>query len=284
VTCLSGHNTAESGDVQLTTEALNSEVIRATLLRGLDVRIEFLITHEADGGVRLEAFSPDEPAEVLSGVVATALGTTLRRCPWKYVLAFYPKSWHRSLGPFGFRRLSERLRMELMLEGQNDRMATLSSVYSIEPLSSSAECLGEVLRRSEQQVITRDQCVRFCRSILANTFGPVIPSASCQISLGDRIVGACIFTEYLTLPLLGHIFIDQAFQRHGLATVLLRHCLQGLHAAGYRKANLMTDASNDPAKQLYEKAGFTVVKPPLVCAALVISEWVESHEGISDHF
>lgn len=54
------------------------------------------------------------------------------------------------------------------------------------------------------------------------------------------------------------IAVDARLRRQGLATALMQHVLAEAARAGARRATLEVRASNDAARRLYERLGFTV--------------------------
>jgi ribosomal-protein-alanine N-acetyltransferase len=54
------------------------------------------------------------------------------------------------------------------------------------------------------------------------------------------------------------VAVDHAHRRHGLGTELLRHVMADAAARGAVRATLEVRASNEPARLLYERLGFTV--------------------------
>ena len=53
------------------------------------------------------------------------------------------------------------------------------------------------------------------------------------------------------------IAVDAACRRRGLATRLLRHVFTDAAASGARRATLEVRRSNEPARRMYERLGFT---------------------------
>ncbi len=97
-------------------------------------------------------------------------------------------------------------------------------------------------------------------------------------------VGFCSFWRVLDELHINNLAVVPAFRRAGVATALLKRVLQEGAALGARRTTLEVRQSNDAARLLYERFGFTVAgirrgyytKP--VEDALVL--WRESpHEG-----
>jgi RimJ/RimL family protein N-acetyltransferase len=260
-------------DLKLAIAEVGNDASQVILSRADTTLVEFLITPERSGGLRLEEFQPEAPDPALPAWVVTALEAILPQLDWAYIVGLYPLWWHSELRSFGFKHLRERVRMEIQLPEQYaPRTRSLDSL-TIRSLSASAERLGEVLYRSECEAVTLAQCVEYCRFMLEGAFGPVIEDASREAVANKDVVGACVFSEYRGVPLLGHIFVEKSMQQRGLASALLRDCLDALVEAGYKKAILSTDASNESAQQLYRRVGFVPIEPQLTCGYMTKTDW-----------
>ena len=74
----------------------------------------------------------------------------------------------------------------------------------------------------------------------------------------QRVVGFCSFWRVLDELHINNLAVLPAFRRRGAATALLSYVLQRGVALGARRATLEVRRSNDPARLLYERFGFTV--------------------------
>lgn len=99
----------------------------------------------------------------------------------------------------------------------------------------------------------------------------------------DQVVGFCSVWRVAEELHINNLAVKPEFRRRGVATALLKHALrEGAHF-GARRATLEVRRSNDAARLLYERFGFTVggirrgyySKP--IEDALVL--WRESLEG-----
>lgn len=107
---------------------------------------------------------------------------------------------------------------------------------------------------------------------LAGLFGPFLDDASPAAwnSAGALIGFAVTCQESLRSGILIDLAVEPEFRRRGLGQALLLRTLRALLALGYPRAHLWVTEGNRPARQLYEKAGFTVD------ASAAIYRWVRS--------
>src|SRR5262245_7593039 len=73
-----------------------------------------------------------------------------------------------------------------------------------------------------------------------------------------RVVGFCSFWRVLDELHINNLAVLPDFRRRGAATALLAYVLSKGQALGARRATLEVRRSNDPARLLYERFGFTV--------------------------
>jgi [ribosomal protein S18]-alanine N-acetyltransferase len=73
-----------------------------------------------------------------------------------------------------------------------------------------------------------------------------------------RVVGFCSLWRVLDELHINNLAVLPTFRRRGVATALLTHVLAQGVALGARRATLEVRRSNDPARLLYERFGFTV--------------------------
>lgn len=73
-----------------------------------------------------------------------------------------------------------------------------------------------------------------------------------------RAVGFCSFWRVLDELHINNIAVLAEFRRAGIATALLTHVLAEGARLGARRATLEVRRSNEPARSLYERFGFTV--------------------------
>jgi ribosomal-protein-alanine N-acetyltransferase len=73
-----------------------------------------------------------------------------------------------------------------------------------------------------------------------------------------RIVGFCSFWRVLDELHINNLAVLPEFRREGIASALLTHVLQEGARLGARRATLEVRRSNDPARLLYERFGFSI--------------------------
>lgn len=263
-----------ANDSRLLISSFGADAARVILLRSQEVLLQFIISPDGPNSILIEEFEPESPDPAFPGHVCLILRTILPQLDLTHVVGLYPIWWHEYLERFGFKWLSERVRMELTLRNHHLQEPKPIAGSVIKPLSASVELLGEVLSRSEDATMAKEQSVHFIQSLLTGKFGPVIPGASCEACTSNgHLIGACVFTEYRGGPLLGHIFVDKGVQQRGIGEAMLRYCLRGLSTGGYGKAMLSTDALNESARHLYNRLGFIPRDPHLAAAYLPKSAW-----------
>jgi len=75
---------------------------------------------------------------------------------------------------------------------------------------------------------------------------------------GGRVVGFCSFWRVLDELHINNLAVKPESRRSGVATALLRHALLEGAALGAQRATLEVRQSNDPARLLYERFGFSI--------------------------
>src|SRR5262245_17945916 len=75
---------------------------------------------------------------------------------------------------------------------------------------------------------------------------------------GGRLAGFCSFWRVLDELHINNLAVKPESRRSGVATALLRHVLREGAALGARRATLEVRQSNDPARLLYERFGFSI--------------------------
>jgi len=82
----------------------------------------------------------------------------------------------------------------------------------------------------------------------------------CYIAKGPDgvVVGFCSFWRVLDELHINNLAVLPAFRRKGVARALLEHVLKEGSALGARRATLEVRRSNDAARLLYERFGFSV--------------------------
>src|SRR5438034_10900058 len=73
-----------------------------------------------------------------------------------------------------------------------------------------------------------------------------------------QVVGFCSFWRVLDELHINNLAVLPDFRRRGIATELLTYVLNHGQARGARRATLEVRRSNDPARLLYERFGFSV--------------------------
>ena len=76
----------------------------------------------------------------------------------------------------------------------------------------------------------------------------------CEVRVAER-AGEIVGMAAVRGDVLEHLYVDPAYQRNGIGTMLLCEVLRGR-----RELNLWTFQVNAPARAFYEKHGFTVVR------------------------
>jgi [ribosomal protein S18]-alanine N-acetyltransferase len=75
---------------------------------------------------------------------------------------------------------------------------------------------------------------------------------------GGHVVGFCSFWRVLDELHINNLAVEPESRRSGVATALLRHVLREGAALGAQKATLEVRQSNDAARLLYERFGFSI--------------------------
>lgn len=108
---------------------------------------------------------------------------------------------------------------------------------------------------------TEDQTIEEAEATLAGKYGKPILEASFIAFEKDRPISAVVLTDYeKTGPLLAFSVTDPQYQRQGLAALLIKCALNGLHELKIPELRLVVTAEN-PAAILYRKLGFEVETP-----------------------
>lgn len=82
----------------------------------------------------------------------------------------------------------------------------------------------------------------------------------CYLARDDagRVLGFCSFWRVLDELHINNLAVTMAYRRHGIGTALLTHVLKEGPRLGARRATLEVRRSNEIARHLYERLGFTV--------------------------
>jgi [ribosomal protein S18]-alanine N-acetyltransferase len=126
--------------------------------------------------------------------------------------------------------------------------------WHIEPLTS-IEQIDEVLA-VEQASFTNPWTREMYVSELANH-----GVSFCYVARDEdtrRVVGFCSFWRVLDELHVNNLAVLPEFRRHGVGSALLARALAEGGALGARRATLEVRRSNDPARLLYERFGFTI--------------------------
>ena len=116
--------------------------------------------------------------------------------------------------------------------------------------------LGTVDDKGESPEEVEDEI----RRTLSGCYGPIIWEASFVAMEQERLIGACVITDYKGLrPLLAFCAIRPDLQRHGVATDLMLRSILALRSAGYERLCLEVTEANTPAVKLYKKLGFKML-------------------------
>ena len=130
-------------------------------------------------------------------------------------------------------------------------MSTRSTI-SIAPLSPSE--LDAVLAIEEESFTspwTRDMYLAELKNVGVSY---------CYLAHDDSgaVVGFCSFWRVLDELHINNLAVTARYRRQGIGTALLAHVLNEATRLGARRASLEVRRSNEPARQLYERLGFTV--------------------------
>jgi ribosomal-protein-alanine N-acetyltransferase len=125
--------------------------------------------------------------------------------------------------------------------------------WIIEPLTSPAE-VDEVMA-IEHASFTNPWTREMYVAELANH-----DVSYCYLARDDarRIVGFCSFWRIVDELHINNLAVLPEYRRSGVATALLRRVLGDGARLGAARATLEVRQSNDPARSLYERLGFTV--------------------------
>jgi ribosomal protein S18 acetylase RimI-like enzyme len=112
---------------------------------------------------------------------------------------------------------------------------------------------------------------------LAGFFGLYLDDASpaARSAEGTLLGFAVACQESVRTGILLDLAVEPGFRRHGLGEALVLRTLRALLALGYPRAHLWVTDGNHPARQLYEKVGFTED------ASAAIYRWFRSPVGRS---
>jgi ribosomal-protein-alanine N-acetyltransferase len=125
--------------------------------------------------------------------------------------------------------------------------------WHIEPLTSIAQ-IDEVLA-VEQASFTNPWTREMYVSELSNQGVSFCFVARAQ---DGRVIGFCSFWRVLDELHINNLAVLPEFRRAGVATALLARALAEGTALGARRATLEVRRSNDAARLLYERFGFTL--------------------------
>ena len=126
-------------------------------------------------------------------------------------------------------------------------------IIIIEPLSTP-EQIDEVLAIEEASFTnpwTREM-------YLAELENKGVASCFLARDSGGAVIGFCSMWRVLDELHINNLAVLSAFRRTGVATALLTHVLREGVQSGAQRATLEVRRSNEPARSLYEKFGFSV--------------------------
>ena len=125
--------------------------------------------------------------------------------------------------------------------------------WRIEPLASPQQ-IDEVLS-IEQASFTNPWTREMYLADLENE-----DVSYCYLARDERgqVVGFCSVWRVAEELHINNLAVKPEFRRRGVATALLKHALGEGARFGARRATLEVRRSNDPARLLYERFGFTV--------------------------
>jgi tRNA threonylcarbamoyl adenosine modification protein YeaZ/ribosomal-protein-alanine acetyltransferase len=124
--------------------------------------------------------------------------------------------------------------------------------FSIEPLSSPAD-LDAVLAIEAESFMspwTREM-------YLAELDNAGVSFCYLARDTSRRVLGFCSFWRLLDELHINNLAVAPAHRRRGVATALLRFVLKEGRRLGARRATLEVRRSNDPARRLYDRLGFS---------------------------
>lgn len=79
------------------------------------------------------------------------------------------------------------------------------------------------------------------------------------VECNDQVCGYAFFRTCHPDCELLHLVVASEWQRHGMASSLLHHALEGFSGQGYATCFLEVRNSNEAARRLYQKTGFIQV-------------------------
>ena len=97
------------------------------------------------------------------------------------------------------------------------------------------------------------------KATLDGKYGPFLKDCSFLIEEKGQPLSACIvvYSEEMSLPLIAYTMTHPSYTRRGMATFLLKKCMNALFAREYKGVYLVVTEGN-PARHVYEKMGFRI--------------------------
>jgi RimJ/RimL family protein N-acetyltransferase len=127
--------------------------------------------------------------------------------------------------------------------------------------------LGELMYDSYRGTVddeggTAADAIDEAQGTLQGKYGNVLWYASFVVEHEDgRLASACVVTDYSQLsPLLAFSLTRTQDQRQGLAGCLIERALAALHASGAERLHLVVTETNDNARRLYGRLGFSALQ------------------------
>jgi ribosomal-protein-alanine N-acetyltransferase len=122
----------------------------------------------------------------------------------------------------------------------------------IDPLTEQAEI--EAVMAIEEASFTNP----WTREMYASEFENQGVSYCYLARVGDAPIGFCSFWRVVDELHINNLAVLPSYRRAGVASALLAHVLREGRATGAVRATLEVRRSNEPARYLYERFGFTV--------------------------
>lgn len=157
--------------------------------------------------------------------------------------------------------MRRRIQMRLELE----REFYLERRFNATPLSiDDAESLGALMLDAYRDTVddegeTLEDAIIEARETILGRYGDIIRDSTLVVRKGQKLLGACVITNFNDAPLLAFSVTHPSVQRRGIAEFLIRLASNRLYRSGFRELFLFVTIKNAPAVNMYRKIGFKPV-------------------------